>query len=62
MEILVGDVVSVQITSLHGDTHVVGPIVQIGLDPRKEGIYYFQIAGLTATFWSDEVGEVKRIG
>ena len=62
MNILVGDVVSVEIQSLHGETKVIGPVTAIGLHNSKEGVTWFQIAGMTTTFWSDEVDKVTKNG
>lgn len=62
MNILVGDEVNIVIESLHGTSTVTGPVISIGLANHKEGVYCFQIAGITATFWSDEIKEVNKIG
>lgn len=62
MDILVGDIATVEIRSLHGDTFVTGPVVQIGIDTKREGLFYFQIAGITSTFWSDEIFSVTKNG
>ena len=62
MNLLVNDEVEVIITSLYGTTTVNGAIVSVGLSQSKEGVYWFQIAGMSTTFWSDEVAAVTKVG
>ncbi len=62
MNLLVNDAVEVIIKSVHGTTVVTGNITQVGLHNTREDVFYFQIAGLTSTFWSDEISEVRKVG
>ncbi len=62
MNLLVNDEVKVTIHSLYGITVVTGAVISVGLSNSKEGVYWFQIAGMSTTFWSDEVAAVTKLG
>lgn len=59
MELLLGDLVFVSVHTQHGITGVQGAITAIGLLPDKPDEYWFELAGLTCRFYSDEV-EVSK--
>jgi hypothetical protein len=62
MNLLIGDEVELIIDSIHGTTTVRGVLTALGLHNTKPDVSWFQIAGLTSTFWSDEVTEVNKVG
>lgn len=61
MDLKLGEQVQVKIESdLHGLTLVTGVVVGFGYIKGKPDGFWFQIAGLSNTFYSDEITEIKR--
>lgn len=61
MELLIGDQVQVSITSDYGLTLITGEITLIGI--WKPDVYRFEIAGINATFYTDDAGlTIKKVG
>lgn len=60
-DLKLGEQVQVKIESeLYGLTLITGIVVGFGYIKNKPDGYWFQIAGLTCTFYSDEITELKR--
>jgi hypothetical protein len=63
MQLLLNDQVQVSIETRFGLTLITGTIISLGEVLNKPDVYWFQIAGLTSTFYTDEAGlTVKKVG
>jgi len=63
MELLLNDQVQVSIESRFGLTLITGTIISLGEVLDKPDVYWFQLAGLSSTFYSDDEGlTVKKVG
>jgi hypothetical protein len=62
MNLTLNDQVQVSIESRFGLTLITGTIISLGEVLNKPDVYWFQVAGLTSTFYTDEVGlTVKKV-
>lgn len=61
MELLIGDQVQVSITTRFGLTLVTGTIIGVGEVMHKPDTRWFQLAGLSSTFYTDDELTVKRV-
>lgn len=60
--ILLGNQVQVKIESdSYGLTLITGIVVGIGYVKNKPDDYWFQVAGLSTTFYSDEITSLKKL-
>lgn len=55
MNLLLGDLVFVSIHTLQGITGVQGEVTAIGIVSDKPDEFWFEVAGLSCRFYSDEV-------
>ena len=61
-DLKLGELVHVKIgTELYGVTLVSGIVVGFGYIKNNPDGFWFQIAGLTNTFYSDEITELTRL-
>jgi hypothetical protein len=56
MNLLLNDQVQVSITSRFGWTLITGTVISLGEVLNKPDVFWFQIAGLTSTFYTDDEG------
>lgn len=61
MNLLLDDLIRVTITTRFGDTTVQGRIISLGEDLAKPDVYWFQLAGLTSTFYTDDELTVEKV-
>jgi hypothetical protein len=62
MQLTLNDQVQVSIETRFGLTLITGTIISLGEVLSKPDVYWFQIAGLTSTFYTDEELTVKKVG
>lgn len=62
MELILGDLVNLKIETGHGLTLITGPITGLGYVIDKPDAQWFEIAGLTSRFYTDEEIEIKKVG
>jgi hypothetical protein len=63
MNLLLNDQVQVSIDTRFGLTLITGTIISLGEVLTKPDVYWFQLAGLTSTFYTDDDGlTVKKVG
>lgn len=61
MQLTLNDQVQVSIETRFGLTLITGTIISLGEVLNKPDFYWFQIAGLTSTFYTDEELTVKKV-
>jgi hypothetical protein len=61
MQLTLNDQVQVSIESRFGLTLITGTIISLGEVLNKHDVYWFQIAGLSSTFYTDEELTVKKV-
>jgi hypothetical protein len=61
MNLTLNDQVQVSIETRFGLTLITGTIISLGEVLSKPDVYWFQIAGLTSTFYTDEELTVKKV-
>lgn len=62
MELMLGDLVNIKIDTPHGLTIITGPVSAIGFDVARPDAHWFEIAGMGATFFTDDKIEIKKVG
>ena len=63
MNLLLNDQVQVSIETRFGFTLITGTVISLGEVLHKPDVYWFQLAGLTSTFYTDDAGlSVKKVG
>ena len=63
MDLLLNDLVHVAIETRFGVTLITGTVISLGEVLHKPDVYWFQLAGLTSTFYTDDEGlSVKKAG
>ena len=62
MDLLLGDQVQVSIDTRFGLTLITGSVISLGEVLNKPDVYWFQLAGLTSTFYTDDDLTVKKVG
>ena len=62
MNLLLNDQVQVSIETRFGLTLITGTVISLGEVLHKPDVYWFQLAGLTSTFYTDDAGlSVKKV-
>lgn len=62
MELKLGDLVNIKIDTPHGLTIITGPVSGIGFAVTRPDAHWFEIAGMGATFYTDDEIEIKVVG
>lgn len=63
MELQLNDQVQVSIETRFGLTLITGTVISLGEVLSKPDVYWFQLAGLSSTFYTDDDGlSVKKVG
>ena len=62
MELLLGDLVNISIDTPHGLTLITGSVSAVGFTADRPDSHWFEIAGMSATFYTDDEIEIKKVG
>jgi hypothetical protein len=63
LELQLNDQVQISIETRFGLTLITGTIISLGEVLNKPDVYWFQISGLTSSFYTDDAGlTVKKVG